>query len=206
MALNLHAIHIMKKLTLALIVFFAISTPAHAAGEVHIIEMVLPMYLLLMIPAILIEWYVMKRCLPTISLSKIFWPVTVANLVSTLVGTPITLAIIEMATAGGLIKLPNLSQIWNITVSIVKAPWQLYENGEALTLIFHLIPTLLSMIIFYFISVWIESLVLTKFFKISPNKKLINKICWKMNLVSYGVFFTFGLVALTFITRGFGML
>lgn len=185
---------------------FSISSTANAAGEVHIIEMVLPMYLLLMIPAILIEWFVMKRCLPTISFGKIFWPVTVANLASTLIGIPITLALIQMATAGGLITLPSLTEIWNLTVNILKAPWHLYKNGEALTLIFHLIPTLLSMIIFYFISVLIEELVLTKFFKITADQAQIKKICWKMNLVSYGVFFVFGIIALVFVTKGFGLL
>lgn len=196
----------MKKLVIFVIGFLSITSPVHAAGEVNVIAMVLPVYLLLMIPAIFIEWYVMKRCLPTVSLGKIFWPVTVANLVSTLVGTPITLILIQIATAGGLIKLPNLTEIWNLIVSIVKAPWHLYENGEALTLIFHLIPTLMSMALFYFISVWIEGLVLTKFFKISADKALIKKICWKMNLVSYGVFFVFGVIALAFITKGFGLL
>ncbi len=174
--------------------------------EVHIIEMVLPMYILFLIPTIIIEWYVVRHYLPSISLRKTFWPIIAANLISTLIGTPVSLAIIQMVAAGGLITFPSIAEIWSLVIAIVKAPWHLYENGEALTLIFHLIPTLLSIGLFYFMSVGIEGLVLTKIFKISSNKGLVKEICWKMNLVSYGCFFVLGLIALMFITKGFGLL
>lgn len=197
---------IMKPSASSIIESYINSLTANKGTDIHIIEMVLPMYVLFLIPTIIIEWYVVKHYLPSISLCKTFWPITAANLVSTLLGTPISLGIIQILAAGGIINLPSISEIWSLVISIVQAPWHLYENGEALTLVFHLIPTLLSIGLFYFMSVWIEGLVLTKFFKISTNKGLIKEICWKMNLVSYGCFFALGLTALAFVTKGFGLL
>lgn len=193
----------MQNLTLALIGFLS-TIPT--GSEVHIIEMVFPMYLLFLTPAIIIEWLVANHYFPNLSLSKIFWPIAAANILSTLVTTSITLTLIQIGTAHGDILLPTPSEIWNIMISIVKAPWHLHDDGEALTLIFHLVPTLFSIFIFYFMSVFTERFVLTKIFKTFTDKALIKKVCWKMNLASYGCFFILGFTTLALVTKGFGLL
>lgn len=152
-----------------------------------------PMYWLLLIPVILIEWYVSKRYLLAVASRKIFWATTTANIVSTLIGIPITwslLAFIQMAIPGGGGIFPNLPVVLKMILSVtLQAPWLLpYERA-----LFLMIPASMMFLLipFFFVSVWIESLILIKVFKISSDARLVKKTCWAANLASYLLLFLF---------------
>lgn len=180
----------MKKSALTLISFFLLISTVYADVGIPMLMLIWPMYWILLLPVIFIESWIFKRSLPTIPFHKIFWPTTVANLASTLIGIPITwglLVLIELFIAPG--AFPNLSHTWKLILGVtIQAPWVL-PYGQAIWMI--PVAAMFLLIPFYFVSAWIESFILTKFFNISPDRTLIKRISWKANLGSYLFLFLF---------------
>ncbi len=153
-----------------------------------------PIYLLLLIPIIFIESRITKRYLQNVAIGKILWPITIANIFSTLIGIPVTwglLALIEFIWLPKFFEpivniLTPLEVMLNVTAG---AAW-IAPYSKSL---FWTIPVaaMFLLIPFYFVSVWIESLFLTKIFKISFHKILVKKSCWRANLASYLLLFIF---------------
>lgn len=162
------------------------------------ILLILPGFLLLLIPISLIKSFVFKHYFPQKSFKKIFWPVILASLYSTLIGIPLVwsfflllkvlsklLLIHEQAKALPSNLLLNTSiesqLLLPIQTILPYIQWLI-----SISLIFLLIP-------FYFISSWLEGKFLTKF-KTFPNTSLIKKISRKANLASYLFLFLLGFI------------
>lgn len=192
----------MKKVFFTLIGFFLIITTAYANAGVPMIGVIWPMYWILLIPIILIETGYAKRCLPAIPFKKIFWPTTVANIISTLIGIPIVYGVfllMQMYVIPGGTGVYGLSDIRSVILSVtVQAPWLLpYEKN-----LFWMMPVAIMFLLipFYFASAWIESFILTKFFNIYFDRALMKRISWKANQMSYLFLFLFCLGALSYNT------
>lgn len=195
----------MKKIFFTLIGFFLIISTAYANVGVPMFVVIWPMYWILLIPIILIESWYSKRFLRSVPFKKIFWPITVANLFSTLIGIPIVyglLLLIQLLVPGAgsdYLQFPEPNALQYILSVTVQAPWLMpYESYESY--LFWRIPVaiLFLLIPFYFASAWIESFILTKFFNVYPDRALMKKITWKANLMSYLFLFLLSLGILSY--------
>lgn len=150
-----------------------------------------PMYWLLLIPMVIVEYYVARSYL-SIGLTKIFWPIATANIFSVLIGIPIVwgfLALIEFVLFPQFLEpvaniLSPLQLMLNVTLGAAWiAPYAKHLFWSVpVAAMFLLIP-------FYFVSVWIESFILVRVFKISNEAAPVKKACWRANLVSYLLLF-----------------
>lgn len=154
---------------------------------VPMIVLILPSFWILLIPIILIEAYVFKHDLPDVPFHKIFWPITLVNLFSTIIAIPILwvlLTLLELILSIFINEtFPSLSISWQLLIGVtIQAPWVLpFKNY-----LYWMIPTAAIWLLlqFFIISSWTEGLLLTKF-NLPSDKSSIKKITWKANLASY---------------------
>ena len=156
---------------------------ARADIGVPMIFVTLPSMLIALIPIILIESFCLSRRLNADPTSTIK-PVAIANVISTLVGIPITwllLVLVQMLTGGGgangieTTKQRFLAVTW-------QAPWLIpYESDLS-----WMIPaaTLVLLVPFFFASWQIEVQVVKKLMKESPSAD-VAKGMFLANVVSY---------------------
>lgn len=163
------------------------------------ILLILPGFLLLLIPISLIKAFVFKHYLGKKSLKKIFWPIILTSLYSTLIGIFfVWVCFFTLKIISKLVVLHEKSAIiptqWLFGVSIESPLLMPLETILpyiqwliSISLIFLLIP-------FYFISAWLESKILYKF-AIFADTVNIKKIVKKANLASYLFLFILGLIS-----------
>lgn len=201
----------MKKFLFILIAFLSLISTAHAQETWYeffnhigwpMILYIIPGFLLLLFPVSLIKSWVYKHYLPKKSFKKIFWPVILASLFSTLLGIPIVWAFFF------LIKLISKLLVLN-KESFDLPKYILGSNVESqllspLEMVLPYIQWLISISIiflvipFYFVSSKLEEIIL-KQFKTFSHTSSIKKITKKANLASYLFLLVLGLIAIAWL-------
>lgn len=165
----------------ALLFFFPF--PASANAGLPMIIIFWPLLFILFLPIVMIEYGVMKKYTRSFSPTpRLFWPLVMANLFSTLIGIPLTWIALVGMEVGVSLFLPsgtvNLSYIWPLT-----APW-LYP--DTLQHNWMIVTALLILLIpFYFISAWTEGRIMGWMTKNKEHKPHIRNAMWKANFFSY---------------------
>lgn len=176
-----------KKLIMSLsilVLFFA--EPAHANVGFPMIAIVWPLFWFALIPIILIEYYAWIKIFDIKLNRKIFGAISIANVVSTLIGIPITwfiLVVIELLLGGGR-AFSNLNDFWQYFLGVtLQAPWLLPFEGQ----LYWMIPTacLVLFIPFYFMSCWLEEKVVRYYLKEYYSTSEIKEAVRKVNRASY---------------------
>ena len=166
----------------ALIVFPGI---AHANAGVPMIFLVMPVFALSLIPIIIIETIYISKMLE-LSGKHSAKTVTISNLVSTIVGIPLTwiiLVVIQMVTGGGSAYGLNTAATKILAVTW-QAPWLIPYESELHWMVpvagfFLLIP-------FFFVSWWSEYLVTKKLIKNIENTRIKESVR-NANIITYGL-------------------
>ena len=152
-----------------------------------------PLMIFALIPVILIETWIVVRSLKqsTFTSAKV---VTIANLVSTLLGFPLAWGImwgISIAVTSGIgeeaLGMDTFpKKLFAVTV---EAPWLIpYEHD-----LYWMIPTaaIILLVPAYFVSVWSEGLIMRAMLP-KETKSAVFPAVWKANLASYGFLLLLG--------------
>jgi len=192
---------------IAFILLIAVApTPAAANIGAPMIVVVAPWMVLWIIPVIAIEaWVLIKRL--DLSKGKAAATSTLANLVSTAVGVPITwiaLVLVQMITGGGGIVYDFDTWLGKFLAVTWQAPWLMpYEESLG-----WMVPVAFSVLFipFFFVSWWIEVKVVWRRHKVvalnlasvssPPDKrvpeqarKLVSQVCRDANAITYLMMF-----------------
>lgn len=158
------------------------ASPAMADAGVPMIFLGLPFAVCVLIPVILIECFTYSKILK-VEFKKTIKPTAISNLVSTLLGYPLSwliLLALEFTTTGGF--APNISTAMGKVIAVtLQAAWLMPFESE----LHWMIPVagLIGLIPAFFLSIFIEKWILKKFFwKDLPN---LNRASWLANFYSY---------------------
>ncbi|MDO8481184.1 MAG: hypothetical protein Q7S65_05230 [Nanoarchaeota archaeon] len=177
----------MRSKSLVFLIFSLALIPAALADiGIPIVAVNLSWMILLFIPIVLLEAYIVSRYIKA-KYTKTLIPVTVANLVTTLLGYPFTWALLfgfEMLMTGGSCG-PGF---WSIGASIktffYELAWMCPWDQNILNWTYPL-TIFVGLVFAFFVSVYIERIILKRFFK--DKKKEVHKAVWISNLASYAL-------------------
>ena len=174
-----------NKKILIITAFFAIPQIAYANAGVPMIFLIMPALALSIVPIILIEaFYIAKKLELSNKLS--FKVVTISNLVSTIVGIPLTwviLVVIQMVTGGGGAYGLNTT-LGKVLAVTWQAPWLIpYETS-----LDWMVPVagLFLLIPFFFVSWWSEYFVSKRMIQ-NIEFPVLKKQVRNANLITYGL-------------------
>ncbi len=143
----------------------------------------IPAILVALLPIIAVETYVARRLLGR-PMKKSFGPISAANAVSMLFGFPMLWLVgvlCQMLVGGG--SSHGLQTWWQKLYAVtVQAPWLIpYESD-----LFWMIPAaaLVMLIPAFFLSVWLERLVLQRFWK-EEQKDVLRRFSFRAHCASY---------------------
>lgn len=179
-----------------------------ADAGVPMIVFTWPGMLVLLLPIIAVETlFILKYThLPH---RKVVWATASANAVSTVVGIPLTWAILfacELGLWGEGLHTPIItsrenSPLAQIVTTILTAPWlRPVGKSERWTIP---LAALVLLIPFLFVSVWVEQQVMNTFFRVPNGERIkgaesdentLRKAVWGANALSYGLLFMFVVV------------
>jgi hypothetical protein len=164
-----------------------LSTTAKADAGIPLLVFIEPFLLFSLLFVIFIEIYIIRKTLNS-NLKETIKAVSLSNLVSTLVGVPLTWVILLV---GEIFLLLSSALVFNSSLKaqtyiIALAPawlfphtkWGFQEKAITLWAILYL------MIVFYGVSAWIETKINRRLLK-RYNPLLIKKLTWEANLYSY---------------------
>jgi hypothetical protein len=169
----------MLKLLLALLIVLIAASESFANVGLPMISIYLPPAWLALIPIIIIEAIVGTRAF-NIPFSDSFRASGIANILTTILGLPLLWLIIVIA--GGLIAYIDNNVAYIISLAITFPFWMPPIDKSFSWLI--LSSTVILMVIFFFISVWIEYLINKKILK-NHDPSIIKSWMWKANALSY---------------------
>lgn len=165
--------------------FMFTALPLWANAGLPMLFVVYPGFMAAFIPVIFIEFFYLSKRLKDCSFKKLFCGVLGANLISTLLGVPLTwlaAVAVQMMFGGGMAYgLNGFGR--KLYAAVVQAPWLIgYEEA-----LFWLVPSAFTVLMLYFfLSSWlIEYGVIYLLFYKSCDKILIRKAVFKANLISY---------------------
>ncbi len=159
--------------------------PILADAGVPMLFVQLPMMLCALVPVIAVEVFVARKMLK-VGLASNIKAVTIANVVSTLVGFPlawILLVALELLCGGGYAY--GLDTFWQRVYAVtIQAPWLIpYENDlnwmMPIAAAYLLIPA-------FFVSVFLERRI-CRFFWRNEEKEQVRKFSWVAHFASYAV-------------------
>ncbi|OGF44915.1 MAG: hypothetical protein A2452_03650 [Candidatus Firestonebacteria bacterium RIFOXYC2_FULL_39_67] len=158
---------------------------AHADVGVPMIFLTLPAMIIALIPIIIIEAFIFTKMLK-VDFKTAYLPSTVANAVSTIIGIPLSWALMlafEILFDGG--KAYGLLTIGKKVIAVtLQSAWLVPYEGDLWWMA--PIAAAVGLIPSYFISVFIENWIVKTYFK-DKDKKDIKKAVIKANLVTYGI-------------------
>lgn len=170
------------------------------------IVITLPGMVLLLIPIIAAEaTFIIRRT--SLQKGKVLWATTLANVISTVVGMPLTWAAVflcEMAVWLGFARFTKFgSSSWNSPISqivgtVLSAAWIAPAEGYDSWAV--PLAVLVLLVPFFFASIWIEQWVMEHSLPITSddvaqpnevNEKLLRRAVRGANLLSYGFLLSF---------------
>lgn len=158
---------------------------AYANAGVPMLFLAMPVLLMSLVPIIAIETIYISNSLK-LSFRKALKTVSIANVVSTIVGIPLTwilLVLVQMSTGGG--SAYGTSSIMSKILAVTwQAPWLIpYENE-----LDWMIPMagLVLLVPFFFASWWSEYIVTKKIIQTQPSEIIKNKVR-NANLITYSL-------------------
>jgi len=158
--------------------------PILANAGVPMIFLTLPPMVVLILPVILIEFWVARKTVAPVAQSKRWIGILTANLVSTFIGWPLawgTLLFLEIVTGGG--RAHGLdSPIGAILAVTYQAPWLIpYEEH-----LYWMIPAAMAFLLipFFLISVYSERWILRRMWKDTSREEMI-RFSWVGHGYSY---------------------
>jgi hypothetical protein len=163
-------IRMSKRMLYALWALLCISGEASANAGLPMIFLVMPAFGLSIIPIILIEAVYLSRKMGLV-FREAAKATTISNLISTLVGIPVTwllLVIIQILAGGGAYGLDTTrGKVLSVTL---QAPWLIPYESE----LYWMIPTagLFLLVPFFFVSWWSEYLVSKQILKDRPEQSV----------------------------------
>ena len=183
--------------------------PLLADAGVPMILVTLPGMVLLLIPIVAAEaFFVLHRT--SLEKGKVLWATTIANVLSTIIGVPLTwgaLFLCEMAVWMGLARYTRFgSGSWNSPMSqiigtVLSAPWIAPADDSGSWAV--PLAALVLLVPFYFVSVWVEQRVMEHFLPVTTaevaqfnevNENVLRRAVRGANLLSYGFMFLFATV------------
>ena len=184
-----HSAKVMKIYFRQLVIFCGILTLpgiAHANAGVPMLFVAMPAFAFSIIPIIIIEAIYLSKKLK-LSRKAAGKTVTLSNLVSTVVGIPLTwgfLVVVQMVTGGG--AAYGIDTFMGKVISVTwQAPWLIPYESE----LYWMIPVagMVLLVPFFFASWWSEYLVSKKMHR-DLNGRLVKKYVRNANLITYGLF------------------
>jgi hypothetical protein len=175
----------MKKTKQTVLAFLVLLFPgmAYANAGVPMLYLAMPAFLFSLVPIIAIETVYISKGLE-LSIGQSLKTVSISNLVSTLIGIPLTwclLAAIQMISGGGGAYGID-SVVGKILAVTWQAPWLIpYENDMNWMIPF---AGLVLLVPFFFASWWSEYFVSKKLHSSLPSRKIKNKVR-NANLITY---------------------
>jgi hypothetical protein len=166
-----------------------ISTTAQANAGVPMIFLVWPIFGISLIPIIAIESWVLINRLKSTFHWRMVRVTTVSNLVTTIIGIPVTwliLVCIEFAISRGRPSYPSLPKFWEDVLGVtLHAPWLAPVEGSLhwmvpVAFMFMLIP-------FFIMSYWVEAAISVQMLKKYHKRTEVRKAVWDGNVASYGL-------------------
>lgn len=170
---------------LSIFAFLIFPSVAFANAGLPMIILAVPVFAISIVPIILIESYYLSKSL-LLNLRETIKIVSLSNLVSTIVGIPLTwigLVFLQMITGGG--KAYGLDSVLEKIISVTwQSPWLIpYESD--LDWMVPVAGTVL-LIPFFFVSWWSEYLVTKLYTKTSPRNEVLYKVR-NANLITYAL-------------------
>ncbi len=158
---------------------------AFADAGVPMIALIIPGFLISIVPIIIIESLYLKRKL-TLKGASAWKTATISNLVSTVAGVPLTwfiLVVLQMFTGGGRAYGVDTA-IGKIIAVTWQAPWLIPYESE----LGWMIPTagIVLLVPFFFVSWWLEYLISKSMLRES-EAKAVNLAVRNANLLTYGL-------------------
>lgn len=174
----------LKVFVCAAMLLLLLSGEAHANIGIPMVVFMLPWMVASLAPVIVLESYVLRKRIP-LTVKKSTWVATVANLVTTLLGVPVTWACllgIEYVFSQPDKRILETPLEGLIAVTI-QAPWMYkyiphWRWMIAAAAIWLLIP-------FFFMSWWVEYLVAARMLK-DADRATVKAAMLRGNLISYG--------------------
>lgn len=170
-----------------------LSLAAFADTGVPMLALMWPVFWLVLLPVIGIEYVVLRRRLTGFTSKRLLLAASVSNIVSTFIGIPLTWGcLVGIQFLGMSVPLMQLDQYWlrilNVTLG---AAWLApYESH-----LYWMMPTasIVLLVPFFFASYWIEAAVTVNILKDKDNKPAIKKAVWTGNIYSYTLLFLIAL-------------
>ena len=165
----------------------------YANAGLPMLMVVWPPLILALVPVVLLESWVVCRT-TSVPWRSSLWSMSKANLISTLVGVPLTwvlLAGVEIIVAETFIRTGATSyppaSVGDIGNVILSAAW-LGPWGAADT--YWVVPVAVATLLvpFFFVSAWVETLVVKHSLSVSEHPRIRGAV-WRANLVSYAFLF-----------------
>jgi hypothetical protein len=180
----------------AAVAVVAIPASASANAGVPMLAVVYPGMGILLIPVIVLEVVVLRRLLGA-SLRRTAIMVTVSNLVSTVIGVPLTwgaLVGVQALTGGGGAAGPSFDTFLGKVLAVTwQAPWMMPYEAD----MYWMIPvaSLVLLVPFFFAS-WLIEYQLSRLFMRETEKPVLRQAVLVANLVSYALLVAAALVGL----------
>jgi hypothetical protein len=143
-----------------------------------------PVFIMGFIPIVIIEAFILRRFIDKPTAIECLKATTVANLVSTVIGLPLTwivFVIIQMLADGGG-HMPNSTSAERIYAAILQSPWQLPYNHHSGWMIPR--AALIMLVPFFIVSYQTERFVVQQYMKLH-DRTLIRKGVYWGNVTSY---------------------
>jgi len=154
-----------------------------------------PVFIMGLIPIVIIETFILRRFIDKSTIFECLKATTVANLVSTVIGLPLTwfvFVVIQMLANGGG-NMPDSTLAERIYAAILQSPWQLpnyHDYGW-------MIPraAMIMLVPFFVISYQTERFVVQHIMKLNENTLVRKGVYWG-NVTSYTCLAAFWIVML----------
>ncbi len=172
---------------LTLLCFVFIPSLVYADAGIPMIFFTFPTMLMALIPIVFIEAGIYRDSLK-IEYKQAIKPSFVSNLVSTILGIPLSWALlfgIELGTTSG--RSFGISTFLQKVIAVtLQAAWLVPYEGDLEWMI--PIAAMIGLIPAFFLSVFIEYLIVKRFFK-EKDKTVIRGAVWRANIITYCILF-----------------
>lgn len=192
---------LLKNNLVLILVFFAFANNVYANIGLPMIIIAWPIFWLLLIPVIIIEWIILKKKLGDFSSKHLFYAALLSNFLSTLAGIPLAwgcMLCLQFLIPGGLGTFPSFNDFWRYFLgATVQAAWLIpYEDQ-----FYWMIPTafIVLLIPFFLVSYWVEAFTTLTFLNPSIDRtNIVKKAVWDANIYSYGFLFITSIIYLLY--------